>query len=108
MTTDVFGAHGGVDRRRATLTEAGALPLAGLEDSRRDVGAFFGRLAAQLAQGHRRYLDVHVDAVEERTRDAAAVTLDQRRRTLTIVTRVAAMTARTGLCCLFAVSLLQP
>jgi hypothetical protein len=96
------GPHHGVDRRRGQGAEALELDGAGAGDPPGDLGRALARRRAQLLQPDRRHLDVQVDAVEERSRDPAAVALDERPGTAAVVAGVSQVPARTGVRCSFA------
>ncbi len=90
--------HLGV-RENAVAREPRALPLARAEHPRANLGRALGlreRRARKLFELHRRHVNVDVDAVEERPRDAADVTLYLRGRASALARRVVPEAARAG------------
>jgi hypothetical protein len=101
---ELLGAHGGVVRRRRAGPEALELEGASGGDAAGHRLRALARRGAQLLQADRRHLDVQVDAVEERPRDASAIALDERGRTAADVSRISQMATRAYLRSLSAMS----
>src|SRR5690606_13434284 len=80
VRAQLAGTHGRVHVNAAPF-EAVELPVAGSADAIADeCGGLATSIVAQLLTGEGGYLDVDVDAVEERTRDAREVALHLRGR----------------------------
>jgi hypothetical protein len=74
---DLARTHSGVAIYFGVGIEAGALFLAGALDAFANSGGrLFAPRAGDIAIFHGRHFNVEIDAIEERTRDALAVTMD--------------------------------
>jgi len=83
--------------------EPAQLGRAGGVDPGADGGGCLGRtVIGQLPVAHGRYLDLNVDAVEQRPGDPRAVALYVQRRAGALLLRIAEEATRTPLRCLFA------
>jgi len=94
---DLARAHARVAVDFFVGTKARLLALARATDAIPDRGgAFFGAGAANVAVFHRRNFDMEIDAIEQRSGDSLAVTLDLERTTAAFAFQIAEVSAGTG------------
>src|SRR5207248_5237633 len=87
----------GVERDRARCEPAALADARGLDPRAHRRRGLLGRgVVGERGDGHARHLDVEVDAVEERPRDARAVAVDEGWRAAAAAGVVAEVAARAG------------
>lgn len=94
MALDLARAHARVAIHFRVGMETGALGFAGALDAFANGGRrFFGARAGDVAVFDGGHFDVEVDAIEERTRNALAITVDLRRTATAFAFQIAEVTA---------------